>query len=579
MSGSISKIASAVAFPKNKNDNMLYFNVSNEHGQIDMKASYLELELTLNNLDVGSTGASYENVVLGHDGLYYNPSALFRTSKLSESMSGKVYQDLVFTNIISNNLEYWSKGSNNIKADALYSGAGYIGSDGKVVSVFSNAYPDAAPIVKCPLSCLYPGSIGDADLFPQDADLEFRYLLEPQYNVFMRAVNPSPYVNGVSEVGATGYAFLDIVENAVSVSAGTTGSVEHFSENQYVFISAIQGADHVIIPSKITETTPDVGGTPGTITFETSPAIGSQISDVSVFPILSTQVLSCEALPAGNAGTELTFINPPPTLHDLYQGTTVLVFYTTVTAGGVSSETYIKTSLKTITGSPQITNIELTNPLPVPASGGALVNIFIYPLYTNLDSSNWSLNNAHLVLYRRQVPVSKEKQMLISNFESVNTAMVGGLNRFLFNLKMNPNTYNAYVLTPDSINLYSVAGGSATNENLRSYLFSVDDKPLTSIYVDSQSPAVHNDNLVNVLSNSPQYKPQNINQKRDVQLRSQMSPILWPAKVFHSTIKGEPNVQEFNGNDRNLKIELVADNGKTTPQKMVYVFLEKYALV
>ena len=114
MSGNISKIPAAVAFPLTSTNNILPFVVGNEPGQIDMSASYLELELELDNLQYGSTGASYQNVVLGHDGLYYNPSCLIRSSKLAESNTGKIYQDLVYTNVISNNLEYFSKGSNCI---------------------------------------------------------------------------------------------------------------------------------------------------------------------------------------------------------------------------------------------------------------------------------------------------------------------------------------------------------------------------------------------------------------------------------------------------------------------------------
>ena len=36
------------------------------------------------------------------------------------------------------------------------------------------------------------------------------------------------------------------------------------------------------------------------------------------------------------------------------------------------------------------------------------------------------------------------------------------------------------------------------------------------------------------------------------------------------------NVQPEGAPDRNLKIDLYADDGKTTPLKSVFIFLEKY---
>jgi hypothetical protein len=574
MSGSISKIASAVAFPLNKNSNMLYFSVGQEPGQIDLKASYLELEVTLDNLNQGSTGATGQNVVLGHDGLMYNPSALVRTSKLSESNTGKIYQDLVFTNVVSNNLEYWSKGSNNIKADAIYSGAGYVGPDNSVVGVFDNAYKDDNAVIKCPLSCLLPGSLGDADLFPQDNDLEFRYLLEPQYNVFMRAVKAGLY-DASGNATSQGYSFQNANIGVTGIQATALGTVGNFTTNQTVVIQGTQNGAPVAFNATITTITADSGGvSAGFLNFATSPIVGNNMTNVKIFSTINNNALPCQYLDTDGNNSTLTFYTATPALKDIYAGTTVQVNYTSFTSAGVATSSTLKTTLSSITGYPNITAVTLNTPLVVPA-GGCITNIGIIPLYTNLDNSNWSIVNAHLVLYRRQVPITKEKQMLISNFESVNFSMVGGLNRSLYNLKARSNAYNAYVFTPNSTNLYSFADG------IRTYLISVNDKPLTSIYVDTQGPAVHNDNMLRVLANSPYYQPKNLNQNRDKDIATDYQPIMFPAKIFHSIVKGQPNVQNFNEPDNDIRVELVADtaNGLTTPQKTVYVFLEKYETV
>jgi hypothetical protein len=99
--------------------------------------------------------------------------------------------------------------------------------------------------------------------------------------------------------------------------------------------------------------------------------------------------------------------------------------------------------------------------------------------------------------------------------------------------------------------------------------------------VDIQGPSVHNDNVLRVLANSPFYQPKNLSNNRDKDIYSDLQPVIIPAKIFHSLVKSEPNVQDFNEPDNDIRIELVADtaNGLTTPQKTVYAFLEKYETV
>jgi hypothetical protein len=561
MSGSIKKVQSMVAFPKNKYDNQLYFNVGMEDGQIDMKSSYVELELTLDGVN------NYRNVVLGQDGLYYNASALFRDAKLTESRSGKNIADLMYVNVLSNNLEYFSKGANNVIADALYDGKGHASNDASnnIVSVFNNAYPDAPyPVVRCPLSLLYPGSIGDADLFPQQDELTFRYYLEPQFNVFMRAVKTGVYDVGTQS--STSYAFGNVNLNTTSATAGAVGTVGNFAVNQYVVVSCIQNAVHVSLIRQITAITPDAGGNPGSITFNIALSTTQASSVVTVKDISNTDVLAC--IPVNATANSLTLAQTYAVGLDLDVGTSVHVNYNTVSAAGVvSSRKRLTTKVSAVSGTP-IQSITLADSLTL-AAGEVAINISVVPLYTNL-TANWTLQNAHMIMYRRNVPMSHQAKMLASNFSSVNVAMVGGLNRFMYSIKAPQNAYNVYVLTPDATNLFSVA------TNLQDYLISVDDVPLTSIYVDSSGSAVQKDNLIRVLSNSPYYQPKNLDHYRDKEIIAEVKPNMFVGKVFHSLNKGDPNVQPMDGMDRNIKVELVAADGSSTPAKMVYIFLEKW---
>ena len=82
--------------------------------------------------------------------------------------------------------------------------------------------------------------------------------------------------------------------------------------------------------------------------------------------------------------------------------------------------------------------------------------------------------------------------------------------------------------------------------------------------------------MLRTFSNSEFYKPKNLSTYRDQDIESYIKPTLFPAKLYASTVKGESNVQNFNNPDKNVKVELVAANGASTPQKMVYMFLEKF---
>ncbi|KAF2379146.1 hypothetical protein BSN82_17295, partial [Acinetobacter baylyi] len=103
--------------------------------------------------------------------------------------------------------KYWSKGANEVVSDAIYSGAGQKATDGDIYSVFSNEYPDANPTLKVPLSSLLCGSLGESDAFPQGGDLNLRLLLEPQYDLFMRAVPSQKYSEATVTASETSYPF------------------------------------------------------------------------------------------------------------------------------------------------------------------------------------------------------------------------------------------------------------------------------------------------------------------------------------------------------------------------------------
>lgn len=575
MAGSIKKIQSLVNFPKSKYDNQIYFHVGADGSQIDMKASYVELEMSLANL------ASYKNVVLGQDGMFYNASCLFRDAKLTESRSGKYIADNLYVNILSNNLEYYSKGCNNVVADALFDGKGHASGTNEIVSVFNNRYADSpSAVIRCPLSLLYPGSVGQADLFPQEDDLMFRYLMEPQFRCFMRAVKASQYVSNhsVLPVDVNGLPVArddcdDIVATRNKVQPSALGMVANYAVGDRILIAGTLNGVAKVFERTITAVTADIPPAIGNITINAVIDATYDLKNVFIVQLIPYDAdNSINATDLVATGNLLTLTAGTPINTDIYMNTTLLVKYTEFTPTGLQVEKTLTTTVSNlnITGA-NITAITLANNITLQA-GSIAANISLQPLYTNL-TNDWSLDNAHLILYRRQVPLSHQSKMLVSNFSSVNMSMVGGLNRFQYSLKAPNNTYNCYVFTPDATNLFSTAGG------LQDYLISVNDIPLTSIYVDSNNSAVHKDNLNRVFGNSPYYQPKSLVGNRDKEIVNGFEPTMFVGKVFHSLKKGDPQVLPFEEPDRNIKIELVAADGSTTPTRNVYVFLEKWGLV
>lgn len=566
---SISKIPSLVAMPINKSVNQLYFTTSDER-PVDMKASYVELELSLD------TTTNY-NVVLGHDGLMYPPSCLFRSAKLTKTQTGEVVQDLNYVNILDANLRHYSVGCNQITADAIYSGAGHVTPTGEVVSVFNNSYADANPTLKVPLESLYPGSLGQASVVPMGSgDVEFRYLLEPQYPVLMRAVPSGIYESTVySSAGIT--SFSNITANSTTVSASALGIITNFTTGDNVIITGIVSGVPSVYERAVNVVTQDVGATAGNFTFSGGVISASQaLSQPEIYITKgTTTALTCAALPSAATAQTLDTVTLKTAYalnKDLYVGTDVIVHYDTIkanidpTANVITTGLTLRTKVKTLTSSTTITAVEFDDSITLAISTGA-VNIWIEPLYTNLDSNNWSVTSAHLVLYRRNLNVKPQK-MLVQNFESVNVACVGGLNRFMYSYKTRPNTFNTYAITPSNTNLYGVRQGIAQ------YLYALDERPLTSIYIDTDPlSAVHQDNVMRCGSNSPVYKIKNLRGNRDREIQSEIEPFVFPAKLFSAMVGGEDNVQP-EGQDRNLRLELVPTS--VTQACNVFLFMEKF---
>jgi ribonuclease I len=105
---------------------------------------------------------------------------------------------------------------------------------------------------------------------------------------------------------------------------------------------------------------------------------------------------------------------------------------------------------------------------------------------------------------------------------------------------------------------------------------SVDNVPLTSIYVDSTDSSVHQDNIVRVFQNcqNGSVKLQNLRANRDREVTTEVEVCLYPAKVFSSMVAGEPNLQEENQRDRDLTVELLPES--VTPKTNVFIFMEKW---
>ena len=569
MSGSIKKLMSSNAMPLNKRNNILTYNIGQEQGQMDMKASYVELQLTLDGID------DYEGVVLGNGGLLYNPASLFRRAGLRESYTGKVLQNLTYVNILSQNLDYYSKGCNQIRADTLFSGAGILSPDGTHYnSIFSNDYSDK-PVgdyyLRVPLQLLFPGSIGDSDMLPQQSDWTFDFLLEPQYKCFMRAY-PAKYSDGALVVPTVGTAATSADPQPAGCTVWNVGAGlgVNFPVGSLVLCNYTVGGVAFSKHNYVTAVNVDA------LTFANALDAGTTVTALVIKNITNSFILQLNNFAA--SGVQFTLVNPTAPIGGLNIETAIKISYDVLNANGTLTPTVVDDIVAALptNGDGNLTGITGTTGINL-AAGTYAVNVRVS--LTTVDLPNdYSVTSAHMIVYRRNVPMSAPQNMLVSNFESVNVAMVGGTNKFSYTIKMDTNTYNAFVLTPSDSNMYSTRSDNGTETDTKiigSYLYYVDEKPLTNIILDANS-SPHNENVVKTFSNSECYPLKNLRKQRDVEFKTSIVPFLFPSKIFPSVAKGEMNVQSFEEQDRNLKIDLYASDGATTPLKQVFIFLEKY---
>jgi hypothetical protein len=565
MSVQIKKIESSVAFPVTaQGNNQLYFTIPDEGTVVDLASSYIELELgvagLVDNENLPTT--DQRNLVLGHDGMFYQPSCLFRQSALTDNTHAKTLHDLNFVNVIDNNLKYFASGANETVADALWSGAGHRSPDGEIVSIFNNDYSDESAILKLPMSSIIPGSLGVSSAIPS-ADMTLRLLVEPQFKNLMRSVPAQVYEAGAFAEGVTG-AFLNVAPNATACVASALGTIASFSVGNMVEISGIMQSEHEVFYRTIATVVADAGSTAGNFTFTPALSASQALSAVTVTKVTNTYKLGCVGVTV--ASSVLTLVTPTPVAtSDVYMNSALHVHYKESTASGLSVDKIHKCSVTNMNiTSGNLTSITLSVPLPVPVNGGSTA-IFVVPLFANCDTASVQINNAHIVLYRHNVKAPKGQKMLKTCFESTNVQCVAGLSSFMYNFKLRPDCYNAIAITPTSSNLYG------QQQTFDSMLMSVDECNLSSIYIPVKD-AVYIDNLAKCLTNSPEYPPANLNDRRDIEINSDIRPVLFTGKIKPSVFKGEPFITP--GPDRNLRVELTSDSA--TPLTQVFLFQEKW---
>ena len=542
---------------------------------LDLKSSYLELELDL-NIEGGN-----RNVVLGRSGVQYNSSAIVRTAKMHEPKTAKIYQDLVYVNLLSNNLTRYSEGVNKVASDSLWGGSGKVDSAStSVFSVFNNTYPDPKPVLKVPLCYLYPGSLGSSESFKVQEDLRFQFLLEPQYNIFQRAVKQGVYnVKTSTTPPAVAVPVNAVANNGALVAFTTTnaGTVLSIPDGTTVNITYTLGGVVSTATRRVISHTADIpAGANGAFTIESS--ITGNVADsltAITFTAVSYDLYSTSCADITASSTTLTFLTPFPVNQDIYKGTTLNVAYKRYNGGNVASFAYVKRTVSDIAVTnnaiTMVTFSEAINP-----TNENWTQIHLEPLYTNLDN-NWTLSDAHLILYKKSGVETNPNKMMLSTFQSVNYAMIGGLDKSFYTVKAPINTFNALALLPSNDNMISVCSDPNETGSVSEYRIYVNELQLTSIY-DPVNSAIHEDNLIRVLNNSSEYKAQNLRQNRDTSILTTKLPDVVVGKLFSSVVFNAPNVEDFNIQDSNLKLELTG-GASGTPQKNVYCFMEMWKMV
>lgn len=568
----IRKLESSVAYPINAQSNQIYWNIGQEEGVLDIKSSYVELELQLSNL-TGVTGlpsTDAYNVTVGRDGVFYPPSAFVRQCRLADTTNGKVVQDLNYINTLDANLRYFNQGCNEIVADAIFSGAGHRSPDGSIVSVFNNAYPDVNPVVRVPLENVLLGQLGQASALPQGGNMELRWLCEPQQKLFQRSVPSGVYETAEVEPSS----FANIAANSDVATALTLGEIAKFRASDIVIVQGTLAGSAYFDTNQVVSVVADAGITAGNLTLDEVIDATNILSNVSIVngvynSPLSVLIAANDTGAAVNRNTATLRNTYAIAKSDISVGTAVHVHYklVNVTNKTISDDIILETTITGLTTSgANITAVQFANNISVPANTNVLF-AYIVPLYTNLNA-DWNIVNSHVVLYRdTMIKANPSEKMLMTSFENQGTQCINGLRSWIYNYQIDNNTQNVYIMTPSATNLYSQI------QTYSSYLFSVDDTPLTSIYIPAVHSAVHVENLSKTLQNSMTYKPKNLSSKRDKEVEQVVEPFLFPAKIKESMFKSEA-LLEAPGKDKNLRVELTSDSG--TPAITVYMFAEKW---
>lgn len=569
---SITRNPSLNSFPVNKTNSQLNFLVPMDERPIDMLSSYVELEVDIPTL------ANKRNVCLGQDGFQYEPSCFFRSVKLEDAGRGVVTQTN-YINVLNENLKYISCSENDKLSESIYNGGAHNNPNApnasahELVSVFNNAYPDSPyPVIRCPVSSLIKGELGES-LYQQKGDLTLRTNLEPSYPLFSRLVEAFVYTGTVETDGEL-YTIQNTVANAPALLTGATTLPSDLVEDEYALIFGLNDGEAFARVRRID----DIGASGINFAIQLDQPIGSTtdpLTNVRITHIKDSHEIQCVDL--GQSSATLTLKTAYPPNKDIYYSATektkVKVNYMVYNA---SSDEVVMQSLLTtvvdgeVNGDDDITEITLAHQLVLPAGGQKLIFISVEPIFTNLVR-DYQIQNAHLVLYRRNQKVKEGKQMVVSSFASNAVQCVANLDRFVHSVPaLSNNCFNAYVLTPSATNMIS------QRQNFTQYLLSIDELQLTQVYLQLGS-VLHKENVLRTFSNSPTEKPMNLKTNRDryIAKSGEITQDLVVGKIYSSMLGGEMNIQPV-GNSRTLKIDMEATSTLATN---VLIFTEQYMML
>jgi hypothetical protein len=404
-------------------------------------------------------------------------------------------------------------------------------------------------------------------MYQQKGDLNLRTFLEPSYPLFQRAVEAFVYTG---DVEATGVPYLLADASGITNVFTTTGSAEDLLDENYAIVSASDPS--LTRLRRITNISAPVSGVITITLDQTVPlATGRTITNVS-----DSHEIRCNDLSASGATLTISSATPYSKTKDIYYSSTektkVKVNYMVYNAD--SDEVVMDSVLRTVVdgsvSGDNLATIVLDSQLVLPAGGQKLIFISVEPIFTNLVR-DYQIQNAHLVLYRRNQKVKEGKQMVVSSFASNAVQCVANLDRFVHSVPaLSNNCFNAFVLTPSATNMIS------QRQNFTQYLLSIDELQLTQVYLQLGS-VLHKENVLRTFSNSPTEKPMNLKTNRDryIAKSGEITQDLVVGKIYSSMLGGEMNIQPM-GNSRTLKVDMEATSTLATN---VLIFTEQYMML